>query len=215
METKPKTTKKNPLDGYDYTADVPRGTPLLVCDHHGQAWRLARRGVRYHSDVTTLLHGARQARAPKEVAASDRIRAIADATYGRGELPAGIGQPIARWIDAPRVAGSMAATPIVEVYADRWIRAVAPVYDDAARVGARQLSAREWAALERDLAVAPRGHRLHAVSVRERSVRIAEDDPRAALASTVPGAREAYPGGPWYVPVTAWRAAQAQTEVSQ
>ena len=95
------TTKKHPLDGYDYTAVVPRGTPLVVRDHQGRVWRIAKRGIRYHGDVDTLLHGAKPAKAPKQVAASDRIRAILEATLGAAETrPEGIAQ-VTEWRDAP------------------------------------------------------------------------------------------------------------------
>jgi hypothetical protein len=182
--------KKHPLDGYDYTATVPRGTPLVVSSPDGRVWRLARKGVRYHEDASTLIHGARAARAPAPVAASDRIRAILDSVLlAGGDLPADAGQPIATWGDAPHVAGSLAPTASLAVYADRWVRAVRPVYDDAPRVGARQVSTKEQAALMRDLAAAPRGVRLPTVQVSERTVRIEADDPRVSLAATLPGAR--------------------------
>ena len=157
------------LDGYDYTADVPPGTPLLVQGSDGRYWRLSRKGIRYHEDVRSLLHGAAPARPPKEVAASDRIRAALVATLSAGgELPPGDARPAQKWQDAPRAAGSTAPTDSLELYAGRWVRACRPVYDDMPRTGARQLTAREWAALEADIAIAPRGVRLPRVEVRER-----------------------------------------------
>ena len=156
------------LDGYDYTADVPPGTPLLVQSADGRVWRLSRRGVRYHEDVRSLLHGAAPARPPKDVAASARIRALLEALIeGGGELPA-TAEPLSRWRDAPISAGSMASTDSLSLYPDRWVRACKPVYDDLPRTGVQQLTAREWAALEADIAIAPRGVRLPRVEVRER-----------------------------------------------
>ena len=182
-------TAKNPLDGYDYTADVPLGTPLLVEGQDGRVWRLSRKGVRYHSDVSTRLHGAAPARAPADVAASTRIRAVLESCLGAGELPADAGGPVARWVDAPRQRGSLASTPELTLHAGGWVRAWVPVYDDAPRTGARQLGARELAALQRDLGVAPRGARLPVVTVRERTVLVAADHPMAQAASALPGAR--------------------------
>ncbi|HET9554326.1 MAG TPA: hypothetical protein VFP50_15295 [Anaeromyxobacteraceae bacterium] len=184
-----KTAKKHPLDGYDFTADVPAGTPLLVQGQDGRVWRLARKGVRYHSDVSTRLHGARPARAPASVAASTRIRALLESCLGAGDLPAGVGAPVAVWRDAPHAPGSLASTPELALHADGWVRGVVPVHDDAPRTGARQLGARELAALQRDLAASPRGVRLPVVSVRERTVRVEANDPRAQMASALPGAR--------------------------
>ena len=178
------------LDGYDYVADVPRGTPLLVESGDGRVWRLARKGIRYHSDVLTSLHGARPARAPAPVAASARIRALIDAVIlGGGELPEGAEPPRTVWRDAPGSPGSLAPTATLAVYADGWICASRPVYDDAPRTGARHLDPREAKALARDIERAPRGVRLQCVAVRERMVRVEADDPRIEAALLLPGAR--------------------------
>ena len=178
------------LDGYDYVADVPRGTPLLVESADGRVWRLTHKGIRYHSDVSTSLHGARPARAPAPVAASARIRALLDAVIlGGGELPEGVAQPLTVWRDAPSAPGSLAPTPTLAVYADGWVRGSRPIYDDAPRSGARHLSAREAKALARDIERAPRGTRLQCAAVRERMVRVEADDPRIEAAMRLPGAR--------------------------
>jgi hypothetical protein len=223
------SSKRHPLDGYDYTATVMPGTPLVVRSLDGRTWRLARKGIRYHSDCATRIYGARQIRAPKEVAASDRIRTLLESLLGAGELPEGIGQPVTRWDDAPDCPGSMAAMPSLTLYADRWVRALVPVYDDAPRTGARQLSQREARDLAKDMAIAPHGVRLQSVSVRERTVRVEGSHPLAARCAHIPAARphashRVYQGEPgytgtdglpivvpepgtgWDVPVTAWRA---------
>ena len=179
---------KYPLDGYDFVAEVPRGIPLVIADHQGQTWRIARKGVRYHEDVPTLLHGARSCRPPPAVAATDRIRAIAEAILaGGGELPAGTGPATSTWRDAPRVVGSMASTLMLSTHGG-WACAFLPVYDDAPRSGARRLTARETDALARDLATAPVAVRLPPFTVRERNVRIEAADPRIALARATQGA---------------------------
>jgi len=179
----------HPLDGYDYVADVPRGTPLLVEGYDGCIWRLTRKGIRYHSDVSTSLHGARPARAPAPVAASARIRALIDAVIlGGGELPEGAVR-LYTWRDAPSAPGSLAPTPTLTRYEGGWVRASRPAYDDAPRTGARHLSAREEAACACDIALALRGVRLPRVEVRERVVRIEADDPRIDAARLLPGAR--------------------------
>jgi hypothetical protein len=227
-----KRVMRNPLDGYDYVAEVPRGTPLLVESHDGRIWRLSRHGVRYHGDVSTRLHGARPARAPAAVAASCRIRAVLTATLGAGGArPAG--GSIAVWRDVPHVAGSRASCAELSVYPGGWVCAWAPVYDDAPRVGCRQLRASESARLTRDLALAPRAVRLPYVTVTERHVEIRPEshdaatvalaaslpeakatnacavyacDPEYTAALLAPGARETFKGGPVWVPMegTGW-----------
>jgi len=179
------------LDGYDYVADVPRGTPLLVEGYDGRIWRLTRKGIRYHADVPTLLHGARPARAPAPIAASMRIRALLDAAIlSGGELPEGMTRsPSTVWRDAPVSPGSLAPTATLALYEGGWVRASRPVYDDAPRSGARHLSAREAKALARDIERAPRGTRLQCVAVRERMVRVEADHRRIEAAMRLPGAR--------------------------
>jgi hypothetical protein len=209
--------KKHPLDGCDFVADVPRGTPLLVQGHDGRVWRLTRKGVRYHEDAATLLHGARPARAPAPVAASDRIRVILQSTRG-GQLPAGIGEATAVWHDAPRTQGSTADTGTLWVYpvpvGGCWVRAFIPFYDEAPRGGARQLTPRESAQLARDLALAPRGVRLPTVRVEERTVKIHPATHSAADVARAPVlkwlCRDDLPGGEACDEVQEWARARGE-----
>jgi len=193
-------SRRHPLDGYDYTADVPAGTPLLVQDDAGRVWRLARRGVRYHSDVRTRLHGARPARAPKEFAASQELREIIAAVLRNGTqepgsragtpetqaaLPEDAHEVTARWSD--QQPGSHASRPYLEIRGTI-LRAVQPNYDDAPTMAWRRATAAELRRVQRALAITPRGVHLPRVQIRERHVQIRGDDDRAALAATIPGA---------------------------
>lgn len=199
------TTKKHPLDGYDYMADVPPGTPLLVTCR-GEVWRLARRGIRYHSDVSTRLHGAKRARAPREFAASERLRAVINDVLrtGRDSMPDSVPDPNpVRWTD--QRPGSYAQRSYLELHHGGVARAVEPIYDDAPRVAWRELTARELRRVQADLAIAPQGVHLPHVLVRERTKQVGPDSPRYEAACAAPGARPMFAGGPVEVPITQWR----------
>ena len=181
-------SKKHPLDGYDFTADVPPGTPLLVSDYSGKVWRLAKRGVRYHADCNRL-HGAKPARAPAAVAATSRIRKLAEEILKCGTYNPSPAEIKYTWTDAPSYSGSMASTLSLTVTEAGYATARLPVYDDAPRVASRQLTPAEFKKLAADLEKAPKAVRLQEVSIRERTVTIEKDDPRLEVAKTLPGAR--------------------------
>ena len=181
------------MDGYDYIATVPRGTSLLVESSRsssGRVWQLARDGVPCNADGNMLLHGARPARVPDDVAASRRIHTELKMTlWGSEKMPSEVVNPIAIWHDAPHVRGSFVSMAELHVYADGWIRAIRTVRDDVPRIGTHFLRARELRALIHDIERAPRCVSLPRVEVRERVVRIEADDPRIDVARTIPGAR--------------------------
>lgn len=217
--------KKHPLDGYDFRAVVPRGTPLLVVDEQGAVWRLTRKGVRYHHDVRSLLHGARRAKAPPPWAASLRLRALIERVLregdhepgsrgGSGEGTACPAGPRTRWTD--QQPGSYGSRPWLEVGDDGVVRAVRPVYDDSPVVAWMRLSAAELRRVRKDLALAPVGVHLPVVHITERTVQVDGSHPLAAQMATIPGARPldvdyirpSLPGGPgWREAITARAAA--------
>jgi len=200
-------TKKHPLDGYDHTATVPRGTPLVVSDRVGATWKLSKKGIRFHADDPSVIRGAKPCRPPVEFAASRALRAVRDDVLrsgDRGPVPAAAaGTSTTVWTD--RVPGRHDVNPRLEVRSDGVFVAVRPVYDDAPTVAWRRATPAESKAVAEALAVAPEGAHLPVVDVRERTVRVDRDDARHEAAAALPGARPMYVGGPIEVPVTAWR----------
>jgi hypothetical protein len=181
----------------DYTV-TGRNLGGQLVTSHGQVFRVAAKGRRYHEDVRELIYDASPARPPKDFAASQEIRGIIETLLrdptaraaGEQSLPA----EIARWTD--QVPGSYASRPYLTLHEGGVVRAVRPVYDDAPQV-AVATDPRLAAQVRKLMAVAPVGVHLPTARVQERTVRVERASKHYEAAQAIPGARPEWPKQVW------------------
>ena len=140
----------------------------MVRAYDGTCYRVASRGIRYHEGAAPM-YGVKPAREPRTAAATQALRA-AIAEIARGDqsgLPSGL-VLLLRWQDAQ--PGSMASFPWLEIYAEGYVRAVRPRYEDSPVEGWLH-DPKAAARLTQAIAVAPAPHHLPVTNVRQRAVR--------------------------------------------